>query len=67
MVLLPECVVLRVQTDQVPQQNIRDDARTAAIVQIENKNEALKPRLQRSFGAFHESRNVCPVVLARFQ
>lgn len=67
MMLLPESVVLGVQTDQVPQQNVRDDAGRAAIFQIEYKNEVLKPRLQRSSGAFHESRNVCPVVLARLQ
>lgn len=65
--MLPPSVVFRVQTDPVPQHNVREDARTGAIFQIAYKNEALKLCCQRSFGIFHGSWNVCPVVLARFQ
>jgi len=45
--VLPPSVVVGVQTDPVPQRNVRDDARTGAIFQTEDKNEALKPCLQR--------------------
>lgn len=65
--VLPPSVVFWVQADPVPQHHVRDDVRTAAIFQIECEDEALKLCLQRSFGIFHGSWNVCPVVLARFQ